>query len=130
MNKKVVPFRMPSKATLPPDDAPSQGHPLPFGPRTAEQASSTSLRDKPETKPAIVSKADQWVQHLQTGITGTAAINLDTPEDASVAVKGLTIDLTAHRDLQEVVALALFIPPMLGWFWLFNMASRYWSAAR
>ena len=41
------------------------------------------------------------------------------------AKTGFAIDLAAERDLGEVVALSLIVPPMLGWFWFANAMDRY-----
>jgi hypothetical protein len=35
--------------------------------------------------------------------------------------------VSGERHFQEVVALALMIPPMLGWYWLFKVVNRHWS---
>jgi hypothetical protein len=35
----------------------------------------------------------------------------------------VVIDLAARRDILEVAALMLLVPPMLGWFWLFNLVN-------
>ena len=126
MSKKVVPFRMPARAIPRPDEA--QARPL----ETAkpEAGPAPSPRARPKAKPASASKADEWVQHREAGATGAATLGLGTPPDARLAVRGWTIDLAAERDLHEVMTMAFLIPPMLGWFWLFNIASRYLAAAR
>ena len=36
---------------------------------------------------------------------------------------GLTLDLAADRSLAEVIALSMFAPIALGWFWLLNAMS-------
>jgi hypothetical protein len=133
MSKKVVPFRMPPQAALPSGTSQARIH----GATVAPNASEPDVPDAPSAKPrarrAISSKADQWVQLRESATSANAAsmsLNLDALANEPIAVRRLTINLTAERDWQEVVALSLFIPPMLGWFWLFNIACKYWSPAR
>jgi len=76
----------------------------------------------------LASEPDRWVQHREVGDTAESApIKLATQPYAPVTAKSLTIDVAAERDFQEVVALAFLVPPMLGWFWLFNFMKRRWS---
>ena len=124
MSKKVVPFRMPAKPALRPDE--SQAQPV----AALEPGSPVSARAKRKPKPPEASKADEWVERRQVGAAGTASIKLGMSPDASSAERSWIIDLAAERDLQEVMTMAFLIAPMLGWFWLFNTASKYLSAAR
>jgi hypothetical protein len=70
------------------------------------------------------------VEDRQATTPATAPVGRAAPPDAAIIMRSWTIDLAAERDVTEVVALALFVPPMLGWLWLFNLAGRYWSTGR
>lgn len=130
MSKKVVPFRMPPQAASPPGNSHAQIHGATVAPKAPEQDVPDTPPAKPRARRAISSKADQWVQLRESANAASTSLSLDALANKPIAVRRLTVDLTAERDWQEVVALSLFIPPMLGWFWLFNIASKYWSIAR
>jgi len=126
MSKKIVPFKMPAKATLRREAKRRQVHPPTLSPGGAEEASPSLPSGKLEY--ALASEPDRWVQHRKVGDTAESApIKLATQPYVPVTAKSLTIDVAAERELQEVVALAFLIPPMLGWFWLFNFMKRRWS---
>jgi len=57
-----------------------------------------------------------------------APTKVAAPLFAPVMTRSLTIDMAAERDFQEVVALALFVPSLLGWYWLLSVMNRYRSA--
>ena len=126
MSKKVVPFRMPAKPALRPDESQAQ----PVAAAALEPGSPVSARAKGKPKPLEASRADEWVERRQTGAAGTASIRPGMSPDASSGARSWIVDLAAERDLQEVMTMAFLIAPMLGWFWLFNTASKYLSAAR
>jgi hypothetical protein len=117
---------MPAKPALRPDEAQAQ----PVAVAALEPGSPVSPQANRKAKPVAASKADEWVERRQAGVAGTAPIRLGMSPDASSAMRTWIIDLAAERDLQEVMTMAFLIPPMLGWFWLFNTASKYLSAAR
>jgi hypothetical protein len=118
-----VPFRMPTKVAPVPEDAPP-------GDRGSARAARAALppRAKPKGGRAAAAQADQWVQDRATGSGARASVEPGAAADSPVAVRGWTIDLSAERDATEVAALAFLVPPMLGWFWLFNIASRYFTS--
>lgn len=127
MSKKIVQFKMPAKVTLAPQVERGQDRSPTISP-SAEQALPISSRGGgPETE-SIVSEPDQWVQHRDIAAAfASAPIELASRPYAPVATKRLMVDVSAERDFQEVMVMALLIPPMLGWFWLFNVMNRYWN---
>lgn len=122
MSKKTVVFKMPAKDALRPED--ERGQNLSPG---EEQTSPISQLAEPETEYESSSEPDQWVQRRDARAVAQAPVMLGAPLLAPVAMKSLTIDLAAERDFAEVAALILIVPPMLGWFWLFNMMNRVWN---
>jgi hypothetical protein len=126
MSKKIVQFKMPAKVALGPQVERGQDR-SPTISASAEQALPISPRGGPETE-SIVSEPDQWVQHRDIAAAfGPAPIELASRPYAPVATRSLMVDVSAERDFQEVMVMALLIPPMLGWFWLFNVMNRYWN---
>jgi hypothetical protein len=100
MSKKTVAFNTPAKdgrrANAP---QPGEGGGLPIswgGPSSPPEA--------------VGSSPDQWVRERY----------VSAPAERPMATRGVVIDLAAKRDILEVAALMLLVPPMLGWFWLFN----------
>ena len=115
MSRKVVPFGMPGKKAARRGEARPRDLSVPK-PKTPEA--------KPRSRRGASARGDDWVQHRE-------ASTIVAPSNATEADTGMrswSIDLSAERDAMQVMALALLVPPMLGWFWLFNLASRYWSA--
>ncbi|SEE39569.1 hypothetical protein SAMN05444161_5631 [Rhizobiales bacterium GAS191] len=123
MTKKTVPFKMPAKAT--PRAADERRKDLPPSEKTA---APISLQARREAAHAVPVEPDQWVQHRDGVVEADPmSIKLTTRPYAPAAPWSLTIDLSAERDLRDVMALALLVPPMLGWYWVFNVMNRYWS---
>lgn len=58
---------------------------------------------------------DSWVSRSEP-----AAPPQEEPEKAPPRGFELVIDLAADRSLVQVMALAVFVPFALGWFWLTN----------
>ena len=115
MSKKVVPFRMPGKP------AARSG-----GGDHAPDARAAAAQAKPRVRRSAA-KADDWVQRREGSQDPAPSIAGQGALLPAIDMRSWTIDLSAERDATEVMALALFVPPMLGWFWFLNMASRYWS---
>jgi hypothetical protein len=101
MSKKTVVFNTPAKDGRR-ADAPRTS------PKSEESALPVAWIPTPE---AVDASPDQWVRERYA------------PAPRSIATGGVVIDLAAKRDLVEVAALMLLVPPMLGWFWLFNFVS-------
>jgi hypothetical protein len=101
MSKKTVVFNMPAKdgrrADAPRTRAKSEGSALPVAWSPAPEAAGAS--------------PDQWVRERYA------------PAPRPIATGGVVIDLAAKRDILEVAALMLLVPPMLGWIWLFDFVS-------
>lgn len=122
MSKKTVVFKMPAKDAPRPED--ERGRNLSAG---QEQTSPISQFAEPETEYESASEPDQWVQRRDARAVAQAPALVAAPSFAPAALGSVTIDLAAERDLREVAALMLLVPPMLGWFWLFNVMNRVWS---
>ncbi len=105
MSKKTVVFNKPAKdgqrANAPRTPARSEESalPVPWSPAPAPEA--------------VGSSPDQW------GRDRHARGVVERP----IGTGGVVIDLAARRDILEVAALRLLLPPMLGWFWLFNFVN-------
>jgi len=103
MSKKTVVFNSPAKnarrADAPRTPAKSQ-----------ESALSVAWSPAPE---AVGGSPDQWVREQYA----------PAPASRPIAVGGVVIDLAARRDILEVAALMVLVPPMLGWFWLYNFVN-------
>lgn len=117
MSKKTIVFKMP--ATDPPrrDDEPSD-FPAPID----EPSLAVSARKPEAAQISNVAEPDQWVRRRDLSVASTA---LAPPSQAPGAKTSFAIDLAAERDLQDVVALSLMAPAMLGWFWFANAMDRY-----
>jgi len=116
MSKKTVTFKLPVR------EAPGNEGELGTPPSSGEEPTSPLARlAGREIEQTDVSEQDQWVRSREAD-RAPAAMVAPSPARESV-----TIDLTAERDLPEVAALMLMIPPMLGWFYLFNTMNRYWN---
>jgi hypothetical protein len=122
MSKKTVVFKMPPKDAPRPED--ELGRNFSAG---EEQASPLSQFAEPETEYESSSEPDQWVQRRDARTVAQAPAMVAAPSSAPTALRSVTIDLAAERDLREVAALTLLVPPMLGWFWLFNVMNRVWN---
>jgi hypothetical protein len=107
MSKKTIVFKMPAAESPRRDDEPSD----------ALAGREFETRETPQG-----AEPDQWVRRRD--LNGSSSAHL--PSAATPVGKiGLAIDLAVERDLGEVVALSLIVPPMLGWFWLANTMDRY-----
>jgi len=114
MSRKTVTFKMPVRDAAPPDEA------------QAGSAASGAEETAPASALAIAtggdegaSPSDQWVLHSDAHAEETAA---------PAAAAAPAIDLAAQRELPQAAALMFLIPPMVGWFWLFDATTKYWSA--
>ena len=103
MSKKTVVFNSPAK-----------GGPRGEAPRTAAGSGDAALEAAWSPAPpseAVNASPDQWVRDRHgRGVT-------ERPATAD----GVVIDLAARRDLFEAAALMVLVPPVLGWFWLYNL---------
>jgi hypothetical protein len=121
MSKKTILFNMPAKDGPRPEDQPWQDIPA-----HEERAPVFSPPAKREGEAASPTQSDQWVEHRDPDRAADhTSIMLATSFSAPPATKSVTIDVTAERSLQEVLALTLLIPPMLGWFWLYNVMNKF-----
>ncbi len=105
MSKKTVVFNMPAKDGRRAD-----------APRTPARGEESALPVPWSAAPApeaVGSSPDHWVRDRH------ARAVVERP----IATGGVVIDLAARRDLIQVAALMLLVPPMLGWFWLFNFVN-------
>jgi hypothetical protein len=112
MSKKTVTFRMPGK------DAPN---PRGQGPQEIlppeKPASSGSANSR---------QSDQWVEHRNTDVAPIfASMPFAGVWPTPPAMRAFMVDVAAPRSLPEVVALSFIVPPMLGWFWLYNAMNRF-----
>lgn len=112
MSRKTVQFKMPARA-------PSLGR---------ERQAPVQPRGDREGEASASSGLDRWVQQRET----IAQADPETvgPTTLTPLGKGLSIDVTADRELWQVVALILIVPPLLNWFWMLNSTSRFWNAFR
>jgi len=123
MSKKTILFKMPEKTKPRPEAV--EGERLPAA-HSAGKA-QISLPARRDSERGIAAEPDQWVQHRDIEIeTEARPVRLATQPLVPSARK-LSIDISAERDLHEAVALAILVPPMLGWFWVFNVVNRYWG---
>ena len=60
----------------------------------------------------IDAHSDEWVSDRNSA-----------RDSAASPASGLLLDLAAERSLTEIVALSLFTPVTLGWFWLMHAMS-------
>ena len=72
------------------------------------------------------SEPDRWVQEREL----QPILDLAPQEPAPVLFAaygemGVSFDLTAERNLSQIVALSMAVPPTLGWFWFANAFDRY-----
>ena len=105
MSRKTVVFNTPAQDGRRAD--------APRALRPGEQPSPPVARGAIPAPERVGSSPDQWVRDRY------ARVVVEEP----IATGGAVIDLAANRDILEVAALMLLVPPMLGWFWLFNLAS-------
>ena len=102
MSKKTVAFNTPAK------DGRGAGAPAPG------EGGALPVARRPSSAPeAVGSSPDQWVRERY----------VSAPAERPIVTHGVVIDLAAKRDILEVAALILLVPPMLGWFWLFNFVN-------
>ena len=70
------------------------------------------------------SESDSWVRERElqpvVDLAPQAPARL-----ASYAPMSVSFDLAAERNLSQIVALSMAVPPMLGWFWFANAIDRY-----
>jgi len=95
--------------------------PIPDAGRAGEPLASEPL----EGEIVAAGEPDRWVSERR----------IDKPRDAQApgggffglpdAVGSVPFDLAAERNLSQVVALSLALPPVLGWFWCANALERY-----
>lgn len=120
MSKKTITFTMPGQDAHGSKDRPSRdmvsrdGRAAPISPPVEHDASAANS-----------DRSDLWVEHRDADravdqAPGAIATSLPAP----VAMARATLDVTAERSLHEVAALAFIVPPMLGWFWLYNALNR------
>jgi hypothetical protein len=101
MSRKTVVFNTPAKDARRAE-----------APRTSARSEESALPVPWSPAPeAVGASPDQWVRERYA------------PAARPVATGGVVIDLAARRDILEVAALMLLVPPMLGWFWLFNLVN-------
>lgn len=115
MSKKSIMFRMPAR-----EAAPSEHQDIPaVRPEVSEDA------------PASDSQPDQWVEHRNSGpFAAPAPIPSTTFRPRLAPTLTASFDVTAERSLEEVMFLGMFVPPLLGWFWLYhamNRMARTWA---
>ncbi len=72
------------------------------------------------------SEPDRWVQKREL----QPVLDLAPQEPAPALFTsydhlGVSFDLTAERNLSQIVALSIAVPPLLGWFWVANAMNRY-----
>ena len=107
MSKKTVTFRMPIKEAPPRDRTPAV---------IEAGAGPTDLVVVPVAAAYVEApEGDEWVR-------SRGGRELTAPG------RSVMIDLTAERDFRDVAALSLFMPAMLGWFWLFNTMNKSWNS--
>jgi hypothetical protein len=117
MSKKTIVFKMPATDSPRRDDEPSD-FPAPIDePSAAAPEKAPRATEMPKAV-----EPDQWVRRRDLN-AAPAALSPPTPKPGANA--SFAIDLAAERDLQDVVALSLMAPAMLGWFWLANAMDRY-----
>jgi len=117
MSKKTIVFKMPATDSPRRDDEPSD-FPAPID----EPSLAVSARKPKAAQISNVAEPDQWVRRRDLN-AAPAALSPPTPKPGANA--SFAIDLAAERDLQDVVALSLMAPAMLGWFWFANAMDRY-----
>ncbi len=114
MSKKTIVFKMPTTDSPRRDDEPSDS-----AASIDESSRAVAAAESGAANIADAAEPDQWVRRRDLNFAGVA------PSSASAAKTSLAIDLAAERDLGQVVALSLIVPPMLGWFWFANAIDRY-----
>ena len=105
MSRKTVIFKMP-KGSKPRDEAPA-----------VEVAQGEIIAP---------SEPDRWVQERE--LQPIRDLAPQEPAPAPLAAYGemsVSFDLAAERNLSQIVALGIAVPPLLGWFWLANAFDRY-----
>jgi len=117
MSKKTIVFKMPATESPRRDDEPSDA-----AARIDESSLAASAHEPEAAEISNAAEPDQWVR--RRGLSAAPAA-LAPPSRAFAAKAGFAVDLAAERDLGEVVALSLIVPPMLGWFWFANAMDRY-----
>jgi hypothetical protein len=109
MSKKTVTIKIPVKDAPRHDGAPSREEPM------------SPIAELAHREP-VAAAQDEWVSSRE------ADQPFAPPDPAPLfarAARSVTVDIAAERSFPEVAALTLMIPPMLGWFWLFNSVNRY-----
>lgn len=118
MSKKTIMFTTPAK-----NAAKSE-----FEPRR-DFSANDNLSDEPEAR--ISTQSDQWVERRAVARTSEPASTTGAkPGPKPEAMRSAILDVTAERSFQEVILLTLIVPPMLGWFWIFNSMNRiarFWA---
>lgn len=107
MSRKTIVFNMPAQG--------------------AGRASEPPASEPLEGEIVAPDEPDRWVSERQT----EAPSDAQAPASALFALSGeagsasARFDLAAERNLSQVVALSLALPPVLGWFWCANAFERY-----
>ena len=108
MSKKTIMFTTPAK-----NEAKSE-----FELRR-EFSANDILGDEPEARSST--QSDQWVERRAVARTSEPA---STSAAKPRLIRNAALDVTAERSFQEVILLTLIVPPMLGWFWIYNSMNR------
>ena len=117
MSKKTIVFKMPATDSSRRDDEPSDS-----GAPSDDSSLAASAREPDAAEIWNAAEPDQWVRRRDLNVAPAA---LAPPSPGPAAKSGFAIDLAVERDLAEVVALSLIVPPMLGWFWFASAMDRY-----
>ena len=127
MSRKEVKITMPVKAREGEDEL---SHPFIQGLSSPAKAVAVRQEADPEAGASTISVPDEWVQGATAAAPAIESHQMAMPIRYTRLIGDMSIDLTAERELWQVSALILIVPPLLGWFWLWHSTNRILNAFR